>query len=76
MANYDEIVTQVNEHRNFLLENAEQQRLVQSLATPRAPSQPHPMKAWVGRQLVAWGQQLQGEESLPPAAVATMTTSS
>lgn len=72
MANYDEIITQANEHRTFLSENAEHQRLVKSVA----PSQPHPIKAWLGGQLIRWGQQLQGEQPLPPASAPTMTTSS
>ncbi len=69
MANYDEIITQANEHRTFLLENAEQQRLAQSLPA----AQPHPLKAWLGRQFVVWGQQLQGEKPLPPVDAPAMT---
>ena len=71
MLNYDEIVTQTNDHRAFLLANAEQQRLAQTL-TPR---QPHPVMAWVGRRLIRWGQQLQGESTLPPLPASTMTVS-
>jgi hypothetical protein len=61
MTNYDEITTQASAHRTSLLKNAEQQRLVHSLAT----AQPHPIMAWVGRQLIHWGKQLQGETILP-----------
>jgi hypothetical protein len=41
---------------DFLAE-AEQRRLEQSLA----PSQPHPLIAWIGQQLVVLGWQLQGK---------------
>jgi len=65
MLNYDEIVTCREAHRDLLLTNAAQQRLGQALAT----SQPHPVTAWIGRQLIRWGQQLQGEKPLPPLPV-------
>lgn len=61
MLNYDEIVTRGAAHHDLLLTNAEQQRLGQSLAA----SQPHPVSAWIGRQLIRWGQQLQGVKPLP-----------
>lgn len=62
MLNYDEIVTQSDYHRDLLLANAAQQRL----APPAATAQPHPVLAWIGRRLIRWGQQLQGEPTLPP----------
>lgn len=68
MLNYDEIVTQVSEHRNFLLANAEQQRLAQAVA----PAQPHPVSAWFGRQLIEWGRQLQGAKPLPTLPIPPM----
>ncbi|MFN8491629.1 MAG: hypothetical protein U0350_28785 [Caldilineaceae bacterium] len=71
MANYDEIITQASEHRALLLENAEQQRLVQSLTAPP----PHPLLAWLGRQLVGWGQQLQGDKQQPSLSVPPLTVS-
>lgn len=61
MLNYDEIVTRSEAHRDLLLTKAAQQRLGQALAT----SQPHPVSAWIGRQLIRWGQQLQGAKPLP-----------
>ena len=69
MLNYDEIVTQTNDHRALLLANAEQQRLAQTLA----PRQPHPVMAWIGRRLIRWGQQLQGAKSLPALPVPPVT---
>lgn len=72
MVNYDEVIMQADEHRTFLLENVEQQRLIQSFAN----SQPHPVKAWLGRQLVVWGQRLQGEQPLAQPTAPAMTTSS
>ncbi len=69
MLNYDEIVTRSEAHRDLLLTNAEQQRLTQSLVA----SQPHPVTIWIGRQLIRWGQQLQGTKSLPPLPVQPMT---
>lgn len=57
MLNYDEIVTRADGHRNFLLANAEQERLIQSLGS----DQPHPLIVWIGQRLIALGQQLQGE---------------
>ena len=71
MANYDEIITQASDHRTFLLENAEQQRLAHSLPAP----QPHPLIAWIGRQLVRWGQQLQGEKQTLLSPVPLMRVS-
>lgn len=53
MANYHEIVTQAEEHRSLLLENAEQRHLILALG----PAQPHPIIAWVGQQLYWWRQQ-------------------
>ncbi len=63
MANYDEIITQANDHRTFLLENAEQQRLVQSIMTQSRLS-PRPANALHGlvdlvnllRRSVRWGR--------------------
>jgi hypothetical protein len=65
MLNYDEIVTQANEYRSLRLTAAEQQRLEQSLA----PTQPHPILLWVGQQLIALGQQLQGERQMAALSV-------
>ena len=61
MLNYDEITTQVHEHRTLLLANAEQRRLAQSLTA----SQLHPIFAWVARQLIRWDQQLQDAKRPP-----------
>lgn len=72
MLNYDEIVTRTNDHRAFLLANAEQQRLAQTLT----PCQAHPVIAWIGRRLIRWGEQLQGETTQPPLLASTMTVSS
>lgn len=71
MLNYDEIVTQTNDHRALLLANAEQQRLAQTLA----PRQPHPVMAWIGRRLIRWGEQLQGETALSALPSPTVTGS-
>lgn len=69
MLNYDEIVTHTTAHRDLLLTNAEQQRLAQTLA----PSQPHPISAWIGQQLIAWGQRLQGQSNAVPTSVTSTT---
>lgn len=69
MLNYDEIVTCAAAHRDLLLTNAAQARLPQSLTT----SQPHPVSAWLGRQLIRWGEQLQGETLLPSLPVQPVT---
>jgi hypothetical protein len=69
MLNYDEIVTRTEAHRDLLLTNAEQQRLVQSLTT----SQPHPVSAWIGQLLIVWGQHLQGQNNAVPAPAAPAT---
>ncbi|MFZ4656067.1 MAG: hypothetical protein ACOYNY_03600 [Caldilineaceae bacterium] len=66
MLNYDEIVTRTEDHRDFLLTNAEQQRLAQSLTM----SQPHPVSAWLGQRLMAWGRRLQGQSNAVPAPTA------
>ena len=63
MLNYDEIITCAEAHRALLLTNAEQQRLAQSLTT----SQPHPISAWIGQRLLAWGRRLQGQSRTVPA---------
>lgn len=57
MLNYDEIVAKADEHRTLLLNNAEEQRLIQSLGSEQA----HPLLAWIGQRLISLGQQLQGE---------------
>ena len=69
MLNYDEIVTHSAAHRDSLLTNAAQQRLAQSLAA----CQPHPISVWIGRQLIRWGQQLQGAKPLPTVPVQPVT---
>lgn len=69
MLNYDEIVTRSEAHRDWLLTNAAQQRLAQSLAA----SQPHPISAWIGRQLIWWGEQLQGAKPLSALPVQPVT---
>ena len=56
MLNYEEIVTCTAAHRAELLTNAEQQHLVDRVAA----FHPHPVNAWLGRQLIRWGRQLQG----------------
>ncbi|MCE7982304.1 MAG: hypothetical protein DYG89_14000 [Caldilinea sp. CFX5] len=61
MLNYDATVTQAKERQSLLLGEAEQWHLAQSLA----PSQPHPIFAWVGRRLIRWGEQLQSEGQTP-----------
>lgn len=71
MLNYDEIVTQASEHRSFLLANAEQQRLTQSLVF----GQPHPLRAWIGQRLIALGRQLQGERQEAPLAAPALPVS-
>lgn len=67
MLNYDEIVSQAQEHRTFLLTNAEHQRLAQALVA----AQPHPIVAWIGQQLSQWGR-LQGERPTPSLPVGPM----
>ncbi|MCE7986641.1 MAG: hypothetical protein DYG89_36165 [Caldilinea sp. CFX5] len=69
MLNYDEIVTRTEAQRALLLTNAEQQRLTQSLVA----SQPHPVSAWIGQQLIVWGQRLQGQSNVVPAPAAPAT---
>jgi len=66
MLNYEEIITRSEAHRAFLLTNAEQQRLAQSLTM----SQPHPISTWIGQQLIAWGQRLQGQNDAASAPTA------
>ncbi|MFN8491611.1 MAG: hypothetical protein U0350_28695 [Caldilineaceae bacterium] len=69
MANYAEIITQASDHRALLLENAEHQRLVQSVVAP----QPHPFFVWIGRQLIGWGRSLCGEKRMPALSVPPVT---
>jgi hypothetical protein len=45
------------DRQEAFMAEAEQWRLEQSLA----PSQPHPLLAWAGQQLVALGRRLQSE---------------
>ena len=61
MLNYEEIVTRSAAHRDLLLTNAAQERLAQSLTT----SQPYSVSVWLGRQLIRWGQLVQGAKPRP-----------
>ncbi|MEZ4869259.1 MAG: hypothetical protein R3C14_48500 [Caldilineaceae bacterium] len=70
MLNYDEIVTRTNDHRAFLLANAAQQRLAQSLTL----DQPHPIIAWIGQRLIHWGEQLQSVKAQPPTSATTTSS--
>lgn len=65
MLNYETIVTQAHEYRTLRLAQAEQRRLAQALT----PAQPHPVIAWIGRQLIRWGQLLQDAKRLPALPV-------
>ncbi len=67
--NYDDLVIQANEGQSFFQTAAAQRRLAQSLA----PTQPHPILLWVGQQLIALGQQLQGERQTAALPVSPVT---
>ena len=64
MMNYQQMETMAFEQHKMRLAEAEQRRFAKLV-----PSRPHPLLAWVGQQLIGWGQRLQHAEARPVLSV-------
>ncbi|MEZ4869260.1 MAG: hypothetical protein R3C14_48505 [Caldilineaceae bacterium] len=67
--NYQQLETLTYERQATFLAEAEQRRLVQHATA----TQGHPIRAWIGQRLIAFGQRLSSSQATPTLPLITKT---